>query len=207
MAEAGITLYVIGCEPAMLQYRDFFMALAHITGGQYCALGDAAQLSSVIVGGVREEMAVERLMADVEAEVSAAAPGASEEEQASRVYQAMKARNVKTTQLKAASGNSAQISPAAIALSKKACLADVAKDFTPTAYSAAAYPAPMASSARMSARPMRAMAMAAPVMAMSAMSVSAPAPAAYTVEEDSLSMDQARRMVSKAAARSSKKAY
>jgi hypothetical protein len=35
LAEKGITLYSVGCEPAILPYRDFFMALAYKTGGQY----------------------------------------------------------------------------------------------------------------------------------------------------------------------------
>ena len=38
LAENGITLYTIGCEPEAFEYRDFFMALAFKTGGQYIPL-------------------------------------------------------------------------------------------------------------------------------------------------------------------------
>jgi hypothetical protein len=33
MAEKGITLYSIGCEPSLLPYKQFFSALAYKTGG------------------------------------------------------------------------------------------------------------------------------------------------------------------------------
>ncbi len=47
LAEKGITLYVVGCEPAINCCKDFFMALAHITGGQYVPLGNATMLARV----------------------------------------------------------------------------------------------------------------------------------------------------------------
>ena len=47
MAEQGIILYCVGCEPALAPFRDFFMGLAHITGGQYVSLNRANRLSQV----------------------------------------------------------------------------------------------------------------------------------------------------------------
>ena len=52
MAEKGITLYVVGCEPSILPYRSFFMSLAYLTGGQYVPLGNAQLLADVVVGGI-----------------------------------------------------------------------------------------------------------------------------------------------------------
>jgi len=47
IAEKGISLYVVGCEPSILKYRDFFMGLAHLTGGKYIPLENANLLSKV----------------------------------------------------------------------------------------------------------------------------------------------------------------
>ena len=48
MAEKGITLYCAGCEPSLTPYRQFFIALCLITGGQYVPLNQANNLTSVI---------------------------------------------------------------------------------------------------------------------------------------------------------------
>ena len=47
MVEKGIVLYCVGCEPSILRYKDFFMGLAYITGGQYVPLSRAQGLSKV----------------------------------------------------------------------------------------------------------------------------------------------------------------
>lgn len=47
LAEKGVTLYTVGCEPSIIPYRDFFMSLAHLTGGQYVPLGSATLLAQV----------------------------------------------------------------------------------------------------------------------------------------------------------------
>lgn len=69
LAEHSITLYTIGCEPAATGYRDFFMALAFQTGGQYIPLANCANLASVIIGSAREEISLEGLIAQVHEEV------------------------------------------------------------------------------------------------------------------------------------------
>ena len=47
MAEKGITLYSVGCEPALTPYKQFFSALAYKTGGQYVPLRNANLLAKV----------------------------------------------------------------------------------------------------------------------------------------------------------------
>lgn len=69
MAQKSITLYCVGCEPAILDYKDFFAAIAYLTGGQYVPLRNAKLLSKVIVGGAIEEISLEKLMEEVQLEV------------------------------------------------------------------------------------------------------------------------------------------
>jgi len=66
MVEKGIVLYCVGCEPSILPYKDFFMAMAYITGGQYVPLARAQELSKVIINGTLEEVSQENLMGLVE---------------------------------------------------------------------------------------------------------------------------------------------
>jgi len=47
LAEKGVTIYVVGCEPSITPYRDWFTALAHLTGGQYVPLASARTLPQV----------------------------------------------------------------------------------------------------------------------------------------------------------------
>jgi hypothetical protein len=47
IASKGIVIYMVGCEPAIVPFKDWFMAMAHITGGQYVPLASATMLSSV----------------------------------------------------------------------------------------------------------------------------------------------------------------
>ena len=49
MVEKGIVLYSVGCEPAILRHKDFFMGMAFMTGGQYVPLSQAQALSKVRV--------------------------------------------------------------------------------------------------------------------------------------------------------------
>ena len=65
LAEKAVTLYVAGCEPALRPYKDFFAALAYITGGQYVPLSAAGALTPVIVGGAQEELSLEQWMEQV----------------------------------------------------------------------------------------------------------------------------------------------
>ena len=47
LAEKGVTLYMVGCEPSVNASRPFYMAMAHLTGGQYVPLTNATLLTKV----------------------------------------------------------------------------------------------------------------------------------------------------------------
>ena len=72
MAVHGITVYTVGCEPALGAYqfaRDFLCNVAETTGGQAVALNSAAMLADVIINGSAEELALSKLQRQVEEEV------------------------------------------------------------------------------------------------------------------------------------------
>merc|ERR1711988_353879 len=74
MAANGITMYTVGCEPALGNYRfarDFMCNIAEITGGQAIALSSAELLADVIVNGSSEEIALTQLEREVEEELAA----------------------------------------------------------------------------------------------------------------------------------------
>lgn len=180
MAEKAITLYVIGCEPSITPYKTFFMSLAHITGGQYCPLGNAKILSEVVVGGCREEIALERLMVGVTAELQTSAIGMSEEDQAQHIFKTMQDRKVKTSKLTSDRGEMPVITEDALEWSKSPSLAVMREKMSKLP------PVASAGFARSGA--------AAP-------SATAPAPSKYFVSEEAVSMAQCYRMVSKSNAR------
>jgi hypothetical protein len=59
----------VGVEPSINPYKEFFVAIAYKTGGQYVPLRNAKLLSKVIIGGAQEEISLEKLMENVENEV------------------------------------------------------------------------------------------------------------------------------------------
>lgn len=80
------------------------MTLAYLTGGQYVPMVNAKLLAQVIIGGVREEISLERLMKDAEADIQkemeqAAAEGANEEEITSRVNRLLLTKNLRVKQM------------------------------------------------------------------------------------------------------------
>lgn len=123
MAEKHITLYCVGVEPpigklylhlyvdshvnnyfSLVRYRDFFMTLAYITGGQYVPMVNSKLLAKVIIGGVREEISLERLMlhaqADIDREMQQAeAEGLNEDEKVSRINKIFAASGARSTQM------------------------------------------------------------------------------------------------------------
>ncbi|KAK6177183.1 hypothetical protein SNE40_015338 [Patella caerulea] len=134
MAEKGIILYTVGCEPSITPYKEFFAALAYLTGGQYVPLMGAKALTQVIIGGAQEEISLERWMEDVNVEVERAVEEASDgdinvEAVTRRVWGALKGRGARGKQLlrnrSALSGPSKE----AKKLSTYANVADVRKDF------------------------------------------------------------------------------
>ena len=47
LAQKGVIIYLVGCEPSINPYKEFFTALAHVTGGQYVPLRQAKLLAKV----------------------------------------------------------------------------------------------------------------------------------------------------------------
>lgn len=108
MSMQGICVYSVGCQPALSRYKyatDFFIAAAERTNGQAVALGSAASLADVIMGGAIEEMDLEKLSAEMESEVqqlrSAPGPRKSEEEVQETVWRSMQGKGIRTRSMKA----------------------------------------------------------------------------------------------------------
>ncbi|XP_069116723.1 uncharacterized protein [Argopecten irradians] len=102
LAEKGITLYCVGCEPAINPYKDFFTAIAYLTGGQYVPLRGAKALTQIIIGGAQEEISLERWMAEVDEEVQreiAAGNQINDDEMTQRVHDKMKSKGIKGKRL------------------------------------------------------------------------------------------------------------
>lgn len=110
MAKRGIVLYTVGCEPALGQYaraRGFFIAVAQLTGGQAVTLASSSLLADVILAGTAEEVALERLMADVQADMRAAGAfdaavredDAAQERAVAEVHRRLRDRGTRTVQM------------------------------------------------------------------------------------------------------------
>ncbi|CAF2053760.1 unnamed protein product [Rotaria magnacalcarata] len=114
MAEKHITLYVVGVEPPIVPYRDFFMSLAYITGGQYVPMATSKLLAKVIIGGVREEISLDRLMQEAQEDIDremakAEAEGASEKEKASRINRVFASKNMRSKQMQNVYGTASAV--------------------------------------------------------------------------------------------------
>lgn len=115
MVEKGIVLYCVGCEPNILRYKDFFMCLAYITGGQYVPLSKAQGLSKVIINASLEEVAHENIMGYVEdflnmvlEEMKAKKQKVTVDDLADKLQEHLNLRSVKSRQLQC---NSAELQP------------------------------------------------------------------------------------------------
>uniref|UniRef100_A0A8H7XZP6 VWFA domain-containing protein n=1 Tax=Psilocybe cubensis TaxID=181762 RepID=A0A8H7XZP6_PSICU len=73
MAQKGITLFFVACEPALSGYSyatDFYQAITTITSGLMLPLTTADLLTHAIVGSVLENLDMERLVREVGAAVA-----------------------------------------------------------------------------------------------------------------------------------------
>lgn len=101
MAERGIILYVVACEPSLSGYRgahDLMAGLAEITEGRYLPLTGAHLLPNVIIGGAKEEVSLQKLQQFVEdemAQIKAAEPKISVDEMNAKIASKMQARGMK----------------------------------------------------------------------------------------------------------------
>lgn len=85
-------------------YRDFFMSMAYMTGGQYVPMVNAKLLAKVIIGGVREEISLDRLMqsaeADIQQEISRAeAEGVDDTEKVHRIQHVLESKGLKAKKM------------------------------------------------------------------------------------------------------------
>ena len=81
------------------------MSLAYITGGQYVPMVNSKLLAKVIIGGVREEISLDRLMQAAEADIAremrqADEEGADEKEKAKRINSIFASKNLRSHQMK-----------------------------------------------------------------------------------------------------------
>ncbi len=131
LAEKGVTLYCVGCEPALSPYKEFFSAMAFRTGGQYVPLRNASLLAKVIVGGAVEEISLEKLMADVKLEVEEKKKsGITDEKQLAEAVQSrLKEKGVVTNQIFMNDSNLEKASDDAIKYSKMATMSDLRKEY------------------------------------------------------------------------------
>ena len=105
MSKRGITVYSVGCQPALSGYAyatDFFIAAAERTNGQAVALGSAARLADVILGGAIEEMDLQSLKAELHERVKtlhAEQPDLDEAAVQEQVYRAMSSSGTRSRRL------------------------------------------------------------------------------------------------------------
>eukprot|EP00004_Rigifila_ramosa_P011172 TRINITY_DN2363_c0_g1_i1.p1 TRINITY_DN2363_c0_g1~~TRINITY_DN2363_c0_g1_i1.p1 ORF type:complete len:386 (-),score=92.79 TRINITY_DN2363_c0_g1_i1:29-1099(-) len=207
LAAQGVSFYCVAVEPNLGQYeqgRTFFKFLADTTGGRYITLGSAHLLPKLIVGGVIEQLSMDKLLSEVEEErqrmEAERGPGAaiSEKEWKERVHAKMVARKVETYHVQA--DMQTEIPAEAVALySGSASLGELRKKS----------PAPTSappSAARSSPARGGPRSMAAPAVSGSmAFAMPASAPVSYAAQKvesakAEISMEQVERMVRKSAA-------
>lgn len=82
MSQEEIIIYSVGCEPQLSNSpfaRDFFQALSLMTGGKYVPLANASALPNVIIGGVDEEVNLEKMSKEIEEETKTVLEEAKEQ--------------------------------------------------------------------------------------------------------------------------------
>ncbi|XP_070569063.1 uncharacterized protein [Ptychodera flava] len=151
LAEKGVTMYMVGCEPSITPYKDFFMAIAHMTGGQYVPLRNAALLAKVIIGGAQEEISLQRLMEEVNQEVMEeyrVSGGVVDEDAMTKaVSEKLKKKGAKSHQLKMNSYALGGPTTSAVRLASKSSMAEVKEDYVTNIAPTAPSSLPMATCA------------------------------------------------------------
>lgn len=90
------------------------MSLAYITGGQYVPLANANLLAQVIVGGVREEISLERLMSSAREDIAreiqqAEEEGIDDQEAAVRINRILQSKNTRVKRMRNTRGATSKI--------------------------------------------------------------------------------------------------
>ncbi|XP_033727802.1 LOW QUALITY PROTEIN: uncharacterized protein LOC117317113 [Pecten maximus] len=208
-AAKGITLYSVGCEPAINPYKEFFTAIAYLTGGQYIPLRGAKALTQVIIGGAQEEMSLERWMAEVDEEVQreiASGNQINDDEMTRRVQAKMTSKGIRGKKLQRNNFDLEAASASSKKLAEFTNMEDVKSNFSASAMAPrmGSGMARSIGSARVRAAPVPA---SDPMMSMEVSGMAAP-PGMATGEADtwdtvegSISYGQAARMVQKSKSR------
>lgn len=134
IAQMGITLYVIGCEPAISPYKDFFMALDYLTGGQYAPLSRPELLVDIITGGAREELSLQKFekLVNEEIQKAIAAGGKIDKQQISQnVYNQLVSSGATSTHLVKNNATLEGPTDAAKEIAKATSMAEVRLHFHP----------------------------------------------------------------------------
>ncbi|XP_060062436.1 uncharacterized protein LOC132543000 [Ylistrum balloti] len=132
LAAKGITLYTVGCEPAINPYKEFFTAIAYLTGGQYIPLRGAKALTQVIIGGAQEEISLERWMAEVDEEIQreiAAGNQINDQEMTHRVQAKMESKGIRGKKLQRNNFDLEAASASSIQLAQFTNMAEVRTNF------------------------------------------------------------------------------
>lgn len=132
LARKGITLYTVGCEPSIIPYKDFFMALAYITGGQYIPLSVPHFLTEAIIGGAKEELSLQKFASDVQKEITktvSSGGSVNEKQIAESVFNKLKSQGAKATQLQRNNKPLESASAEAKAIAATTSMAEVRKIF------------------------------------------------------------------------------
>jgi hypothetical protein len=90
------------------------MSLAYITGGQYVPLVNASLLAQVIIGGVREEISLDRLMNSAQQDIAheiqqAENDGIDDGETAMRINHIFQSKNIRVKQMRNTGGATSKI--------------------------------------------------------------------------------------------------
>ena len=90
------------------------MSLAYITGGQYVPMVNAQLLAQVVIGGVREELSLDRLMQDAQEDIvvkmrQAMAEGLDDEEISVRISDLFAAKDMRAHQMSNEAGEISEI--------------------------------------------------------------------------------------------------
>jgi len=104
MAQRGITLFFVACEPALSGYlyaTDFYKAITGITSGLMVPLTTASLLSHAIIGSVLENLDMERLVREVGEAVAERILGQNEsvDDVARELHERLLLRNESTKRL------------------------------------------------------------------------------------------------------------
>jgi hypothetical protein len=104
MAQRGITLFFVACEPALSGYlyaTDFYQAITSITSGLTVPLTTANLLSHAIIGSVLENLDMDRLVREVGQAVAERILGQNEsvDDVARELHERLLLRNESTKKL------------------------------------------------------------------------------------------------------------